>query len=149
MGESLWLSMDPVEVGGDLWLWSAEPKLSKHGSGFFARHENYFGVLTKIPRELAPRGMTPGTAIQVKLAVKRDKPVKPVRTLVGAWLRFEPLVLSVRCRKRLLMFGVQDVKDLRTRTADELMGIRGFGAGALAEVREQLAIYGWHLKQEN
>ncbi len=55
------------------------------------------------------------------------------------------LELSIRATNCLESDGVVTVRDLVTRTEDELMDIRNFGETSLREVKAKLALHGLSL----
>ena len=55
------------------------------------------------------------------------------------------LNLSVRATNCLETENINTVRDLVTRTEDELLEVRNFGDTTLAEVKERLAELGLHL----
>lgn len=58
------------------------------------------------------------------------------------------LDLSVRTHNTLIRTDIRTIADLTRTRADELTGLRGFGASSLAEVREKLGAAGFALSGE-
>jgi DNA-directed RNA polymerase alpha subunit len=55
---------------------------------------------------------------------------------------------SVRTRKAMNRLGINTIGDLTSKTADELISVRGFGTFSLEEVRQKLSEMGLSLRGE-
>lgn len=65
---------------------------------------------------------------------------------VKGWL-IEDLAISKRAKSRLIEAGMTTIGDVTERTAEELLGIQGFGEAAMKEVASILDEYGLSLKE--
>lgn len=73
--------------------------------------------------------------------------VPRVETILAELAPLSALGLSIRATNCLESAGIALVRELRCRTADELLKIRNLNEATLTEIRQKLAAGGWQLRQ--
>jgi DNA-directed RNA polymerase subunit alpha len=107
--------------------------------------------LAEIKEMMQSKGLRLGQSIQDGSPVEsRYRPAQPVSEEQAAVMNkpVSDLNLSVRARKCMNRLGINSLGDLIMRSADELLESKNFGQTSLQEVKDKLAQYGLHLRDD-